>query len=528
MAGTELGGGRHYIVGGGIAGLATAVFLVRDAGVSAPDILILEAAETAGGSLDGCGDADTGYLTRGGRMFESNFACTFDLLASIPLPDDPKRSVKDDIDAFNREVRNSSRCRLIRNGQRVEAPPLSLGVRGTMDLLRLVARSESRLEGQTIESCFGPAFFASNFWLMWSTMFSFQPWHSAAEMRRYLKRFVHLFPGFSRLEGILRTRFNQYDSIIAPIVLWLTRQGVEIRSETAVLDAEVEGNEGARRTSALRLTGPLGEERVSIAPKDRVYFTLGSMTSGAVTGSRAAAPPAARLDEPGWVLWRRLAEQDAIWGRPDAFAGTPEQTSWTSFTVTLRNPAFLRFMEDFTRNPAGTGGLVTLAGSGWTLSIVLFHQPHFRGQPDNAYVFWGYGLRGDRPGDFVVKPMAACTGEEILEELSGHLGLGDDGRVFFEGASVVPCRMPYITSQFMPRAAGDRPPVVPEGAVNSAVIGQFCEMPRDTVFTVEYSVRSAKEAVHRLTGRAPAPPPVKPTDRNPAVLARAALTLLRG
>ena len=65
-------------------------------------------------------------------------------------------------------------------------------------------------------------------------------------------------------------------------------------------------------------------------------------------------------------------------------------------------------------------------------------------------------------------------------------------------ANTVPCMMPYITAFFMPRAQGDRPLVVPEGAVNFAFIGQFAETPRDTIFTTEYSMRTGMEAVYTL------------------------------
>ncbi|MFR9098556.1 MAG: oleate hydratase [Anaerostipes hadrus] len=43
----------------------------------------------------------------------------------------------------------------------------------------------------------------------------------------------------------------------------------------------------------------------------------------------------------------------------------------------------------------------------------------------------------------------------------------------------------------MPRTAGDRPDVIPDGCVNFAFLGQFAETPRDTIFTTEYSVRTA-------------------------------------
>jgi oleate hydratase len=60
--------------------------------------------------------------------------------------------------------------------------------------------------------------------------------------------------------------------------------------------------------------------------------------------------------------------------------------------------------------------------------------------------------------------------------------------------------MPYITSQFAPRTVHDRPPVLPRGTVNFALLGQFTEVPEDVVFTVEYSVRGAMHAVYGLLG----------------------------
>ena len=63
--------------------------------------------------------------------------------------------------------------------------------------------------------------------------------------------------------------------------------------------------------------------------------------------------------------------------------------------------------------------------------------------------------------------------------------------------------MPYITAFFMPRAEGDRPNVVPEGAVNFAFLGQFAETARDTIFTTEYSMRTGMEAVYTPAGHRP-------------------------
>lgn len=519
--------GRHYMIGGGIAALSAAVLLVRDGGVPGDRITILEKRGTAGGSLDGSGDAETGYLTRGGRMFEPNFVCTLDLLSSIPAPDDPSVSVTDDILAFNRMVPGRAECRIVRDGRKAEDRyRLGLGSEEIVALNRLLLTPESRLDKRSIEDWFDAAFFDTNFWIMWSTMFSFQPWHSVAEMRRYMRRFLHLFPGLARIEGILRTRYNQYDSIVAPILAWLSRHGVDLRTDSGVADVTIEGDTARRRVTRLHL--PTGGD-IDIAPEDRVYLTLGSMTDATVAGDRATPPALQDHPSPAFDLWRRLAARHQGLGRPEVFAGHSDRTGWTSFTVTLPSSAFMTFMEDFSSNRTGTGGLVTFVDSGWLMSIVMFHHPHFRGQPADRPVFWGYGLRSDRPGDAIAKPMAQATGSDILAELAHQFKLTADQQAeFFDGAQVIPCRMPLITSQFMPRQPGDRPPVIPRGAENFAVIGQFCEIPLDCVFTVEYSVRSAWTAVHSLTGQVPPPPPVLRSDRDPRALLKAAKVLLSG
>ena len=94
--------------------------------------------------------------------------------------------------------------------------------------------------------------------------------------------------------------------------------------------------------------------------------------------------------------------------------------------------------------------------------------------------------------------MADCNGEEILRELCGHLNF--DQEMTFANANCIPCRMPYITSQFMPRAKSDRPLPVPKNSKNLAFVSQYVEIADDVVFTVEYSVRVAQMVVYQLLG----------------------------
>ncbi|MEL1250990.1 oleate hydratase [Aurantiacibacter gilvus] len=515
----------HFLIGGGVASLAAAALLIRDAGVDGQSICIIEQSDVLGGSLDGAGSTETGFSTRGGRMFEKNFRCTFDLFDTFPSIDDPTLSVTEEIRAFNRQVVSNADCRLVRNGRKVaDRHRLKLTWADKAAMLRLMATSEKSLAGRTIDSWFRPEFFQTNYWLLWATMFSFTPWHSLAEMRRYMRRFIHLFPGLTRLKGVLRTRYNQHETLILPMKNWLADRGVQFRTGSAVADIKIEGDLAARRVTSISLDN---REVIAVRRRDQVYITLGSMTDASSVGTNKVAPMQTEGPGPAWSLWHALAKENAGLGNPAAFSGAPEKTTWHSFTVTLNNSKFLEFMEQFSGSESGAGGLVTFVDSGWLLSIVVFHQPHFRNQPGGSTTFWGYGLTGDQPGDHVEKPMGDTTGTEILEELAWQMRLGEDQKRWFDGAKVIPCRMPYITSQFMPRNPGDRPPVRPKGAENFAVIGQYCELERDCVFTVEYSVRSAWQAVREMNDEVSPPPPVVRSDRNLAVMLDAARQMLR-
>jgi oleate hydratase len=168
-------------------------------------------------------------------------------------------------------------------------------------------------------------------------------------------------------------------------------------------------------------------------------------------------------------------------------------------------------MLRFTGNRPGIGGLVTFKDSNWLMSIVLACQPHFPNQSAGVEVFWGYALFPDRVGNFFPKPMAESNGAEILRELCGHLRFDPET---VESANCIPCRMPYITSMFMPRMRSDRPLPVPGGSRNLAFISQFVEITNDTVFTVEYSVRAAQMAVYELLGIDRKIPSVTPHDKS--------------
>jgi oleate hydratase len=514
-----------YLVGGGIASLSAAVFLIRDAQIPGKDILILEELDRPGGSLDAAGSAHDGYTMRGGRMLESKYLCTWDLFSSIPALQGSK-TVTQEIFDWNEELKTSSHSRLVRNGRRIDAPEFGLSERHILALELLGAEPEFALGRSSIADHFPLSFFETNFWLMWCTTFAFQPWHSAVEFRRYLLRFTHMVAGFNQLHGIMRTVYNQYDSMVRPLLKWLDERGVRFELNTQVTDLAIAERHGIRQATRILCTRSGADSAIEVGPRDLVIVTLGSMTEASSLGSMDSVPELkGKSDGGAWKLWEAIAARSDDYGRPAVFTDRIGESKWESFTVTLRDPAFFRVVRDFTGNDPGEGGLITFADSSWLASIVLPHQPHFIGQPDDVNVFWGYGLSIDKPGDFVKKPMSACTGREIMTEIMGHLQIKAEAARILETSNCIPCMMPFITSQFLCREEGDRPQVLPPGATNFAFIGQFCELPDDVVFTVEYSVRSAWTAVCALADVDRHPPPVYKGQHDPRILFSAFRTL---
>jgi len=505
---------KAYLVGGGIGTLAAAAFMIRDGKMDGTDISIIEMRSVLGGSLDATGDPDKGCSMRGGRMFTyNNYECTWDLFKSIPSLSNKDKTVFDETMEFNNKYTSNSKARLV-DKRRAKVPVGSMGfsMRDRIELLKLSNADEEALGATRITDCLSPSFFKTKFWYMWATTFAFQPWHSAVEFKRYLRRFMMEFSRIDTLAGVKRTVYNQYDSMVRPLQAWLAEQGVNFLTNCNVIDFDHKLENGKFVVTGIHCQSQDKHEVIQISDGDLVFFQNGSMTDASSEGSMTSAPAKlCKTDSHGWELWEKIAKNRPEFGNPAAFNSNIAQSIWESFTVTLKDPAFFDQMIQFSGNQPGTGGLVTFKDSNWFMSIVLAHQPHFLDQPKDAQVFWGYALSPDRIGNFVAKPMSDCNGEEILRELCGHLRF-DLATV--EKANCIPCRMPYITSMFMPRNNGDRPLPVPKESKNLAFISQFVQIPDDVVFTVEYSIRAAQIAVYQLLGIDRQIPPVTPHDKS--------------
>jgi len=516
---------KVYLIGGGIASLASATYLIKDAGVPGENIHILEQDDILGGALDGAGETDDGYVVRGGRMHEEHYVCYWDLLSNIPSYEDPDVSVTDESFEFNSRFVSNGQARLLKDGKKMDVSSFGLSTSDQADLVKLTFVSEKSLGNKRIEDWFDQEFFETNYWYIWTSMFAFQKWSSVAEMRRYMKRFIHLVEGLPRLGGVMRTKYNQYHSVVVPFKRYLRERGVHFDMNTQVTDIDFNLSSDKKTATVLHVIDKSGtEDEIVLGAKDYVFITNGSLTESTDNGSWTRAAVLKDKSTSGaWKLWERIAEKDEAFGNPGVFSDNIDLQKWYSYTATMKDSTFHDYMENFSGNVDGTGGLVTLTDSNWLMSIVIARQPHFPNQPDDVKIFWGYGLYPDRLGNHVKKKMSECNGEEMLEELWYHLKVQDLMKSIVAAGKVncIPVAMPFIDSLFMPRTLGDRPEVIPEGATNFAFLGQFAEVPKDCVFTVEYSVRCAQTAVYGFFDTGKDVLPVYDSIHKPEVLIKA-------
>ncbi|MCW2284957.1 oleate hydratase [Rhodoblastus acidophilus] len=497
-----------WFVGSGLAALAGAAFLIRDAQMAGDKITILEELDLPGGALDGADVPEKGFVIRGGREMEDRFECLWDLYRSIPSLEIEGASVLDEFYWLNRDDPNFSLQRATANrGQDARTDGLfTLSRRAQREIAQLFLASRESVENKRINEVFGAEFFASNFWLYWRTMFAFEDWHSALEMKLYLHRFIHHIGGMPDFSTLKFTRYNQYESLVLPLHKWLIERGVKFRYGVQVTDVDFALTADSKQATRIHWRERGGAGGVDLGPDDLLFITIGSLTENSDCGDHFTP---AKLNEgpaPAWDLWRRIAEKDPAFGRPDVFGGHIAETKWESATVTTLDARIPALIENIAkRDPFSgkvvTGGIVTVKDSSWLMSWTVNRQPHFKAQPKDQIVSWVYALFVDRLGDYVKKPMQACTGEEITQEWLYHLGapLEQIPELAATGAKTVPVMMPYVTAFFMPRQKGDRPDVVPDGSKNFAFIGQFAESrERDCIFTTEYSVRTPMEAVYTL------------------------------
>lgn len=491
-----------YLVGGGIASLASAVFCIRDGHIPGKNIHIFEVQDILGGALDAQGSPDKYYVMRGARLFNrETFNCTWNLLSTIPSLTDPNKTLKDEVFEFNETHKLNTNARIVDKDKKIlDVYSMGFSWRDILDLVKLLFASEDSLANGRIDQWFAPSFFQTNFWYMFTSMFGFETYHSVIECRRYLVRFFHVFSKINTLTDVgWNTPYNQYDSVILPIVKWLENEGVNFEMKCKITDLDFKPTKKKLTVERIHCLCNGKKKKIVVNKGDYVFVTNGSMTADSRRGSMTEAPLLEKRKLDGsWTLWENLAKKRPGLGNPSVFADHIDDTKWITFAVTCKDLTFFKLLRQFSCNKDGEQHLVTFKDSNWFMSVFIPFQPHSANQTEEVKIFGGYGLLPDKKGNYVKKRMPECTGEELLKEVCYHFGFLEEMPQILESSTVIPHMLPYATAHFLVRKTGDRPLVVPQGSTNLAFIGQYCEIPHDVVFTVEYSVRSAQIGVYTL------------------------------
>ena len=502
-----------YIIGTGLAGLSAAFYLVRDGQMKGEHIHLLEKLDLAGGSCDGRKDVTKGFYMRGGREMDNHFECMWDMFRSVPSIETPNVSVLDEYYWLNKHDPNYSLCRATINcGEDAHTDKMfKLDRKSAIALSKLFITPEKDLENKKISDVLPDSFWETNFWLYWQTMFAFQKWSSALEMKRYLCRYVHHIDGLPDFSALRFTKYNQYESMILPLTKYLESNGVKIEYGIDVKNVIFESKQNKKVATQIIYENNGQEKTIDLIEDDLVFITNGCCTDTSCYGDQNNAPDLSKIKNgngESWDLWKNIASQasNGEFGNPDKFCGNVDLTNWMSATIEVSDENIIKHIinickRDPRKGKVTTGGIVTVKDSteNWYLSWTINRQPQFKSQNKNSILVWLYALNTTKPGNFIKKAIKICTGKEICEEWLYHIGIPtNEIEKYADKCNTTTCYMPYINAFFQPREEKDRPLVVPKESINFAFVGQFAETPRDTIFTTEYSIRTGMEAVYTL------------------------------
>ncbi|KAJ5662640.1 67 kDa myosin-cross-reactive antigen family protein [Penicillium maclennaniae] len=527
-----------WLVGADIGCLAAAVHLIQDAKVPGPQIHILRNSASQSHILEGFPinralHSETESITKEDRLpsrriLSQNYVCTNDLLSRIPSLDNSTRTIQEELVELENEKNLSKdyQTRVIANEDHtmdiLDTKRLDLNLGDRVRIKKMMLASKGGLMKTRIMDIFNEEFFHGKFWSMWATKcvpvffpfpifhakklsscrFAFQPWHNAEEFRRHL-RYIHDFANLHTLSPIDCTPYELFNSIIIPVTSYLQAQAVDFKHNVTVLDVVMDSESDPTLVSGLKVQQSGTVTVISISPKDILIITLGSIYAGSTLGTNWSPPaPVPEVEEltldDSWDLWFKLSRKHPKFGDPSRFCGRIAESTMACFLVTLNDwDSFERFAA-LVQSPLNTSTLLSFKDSNWRLSLNVPRQPHLAGQSEDTQLIWGYALSPSREGNFIHKPLSSCTGEEVLMEVLQQLQLPLDP--ILEHSITVTSLLPLATAQYLTRDKDDRPNTVPDNVHNMALIGQFVEIPQDTVFSMEYTIRGAQTAVYHLMG----------------------------
>ncbi|MFT8902142.1 oleate hydratase [Liquorilactobacillus nagelii] len=532
---------KAVMIGAGLANLAAAVYLIQEGHWNGDAITFYSLDDH--GSNDGSTTSEAaddywsqqhplentrGYLARGGRMLNyRTYVDLMDLLERIPSATEPGLTAAQDTYEFDAAHPTFDKARLMEGGKGIIAAG-HLGLNNTdrlllTKLIMMPDEDEEKLDNISIAEYFkhSPHIFQTNFWYMWETTFAFRLQSSAQELRRYMHQMIYEFTQIEHLVGVNRTRYNQFESIMLPLINYLKEQGCHFVLNRRVTEFKFKPTTMQDEITVTKISMTNTEtnetEEVEIDDQTAVIFTNGSITDSATLGDYDT--PATENPDYGAAasLWKQISEQFYNLGKPDKFFADRSASEWVSFTLTTKNHLLLDEITRITTQVPGnalnsflsTEPITPLGQKDVNMSIVVHHQPHFTTQKPNETVIWGYFLYPRRRGEFVQKPYIEMTGKEMAQELIGQLAKVDPGPVNIKTkeaeilASIVnniPVYMPYASALFNNRAKSDRPEVIPENSTNLAFTGEFVEQPFQMIFTEQSAVRSGEIAAFHFAG----------------------------
>lgn len=529
------------MIGAGLANLAAAVYLIQEGHWAGENITFysLDNHGSNDGSTTSAATDDywnqqhplentQGYIARGGRMLNyRTYVDLMDLLERIPSATEPGLTAAQDTYEFDAAHPTFDKARLMEGGKGIlDAGHLGLNNTDRVLLSKLIMladEDEEKLDNISIAEYFkhSPHIFQTNFWYMWETTFAFRTQSSAQELRRYMHQMIYEFTQIEHLVGVNRTRYNQFESIMLPLLNYLQDQGCHFILNRRVTEFEFKPTTMQDEITVTKIkmtnTETNEPEEVVIDDQTAVIFTNGSITDSATLGDYHT--PAAENPDYGAAasLWKQISQQFYNLGKPDKFFADRSASEWVSFTLTTKNHLLLDEITRITTQVPGnalnsflsTEPITSLGQKDVNMSIVVHHQPHFTTQKPNETVIWGYFLYPRRRGEFIQKPYIEMNGKEMAQELIGQLAKVDPGPVNIKTKETeildsiinnIPVYMPYASALFNNRAKSDRPEVIPENSTNLAFTGEFVEQPFQMIFTEQSAVRSGEIAAFHFAG----------------------------
>lgn len=532
---------KAIMIGAGLSNMAAAVYLIQDGHWDGKDIKFygvdMHGANDGGATTDFTNEYwnknhpmenTTGYVARGGRMLNyRTYVDLMDLLGRIPSVTEPGMTAAEDTRDFDAKHRTYDIARLMQGGKGIiNAGKLGFNNKDRALLTKLIMMpdsEETKLDNVSIAEYFkdDPHMFQTNFWYMWETTFAFRTQSSAQELRRYMHQMIYEFTQIEHLVGVNRTRYNQFESMILPLIKYLQGQGVTFIDNKIVKDWQFKDTPMQDEITVTGLViedAQTGEtEEVEVDDDTAVIFTNGSITDSATMGDYNTPAPENMDYGVSASLWKKATERFYNLGTPDKFFNDRNASEWVSFTLTTKNHLFLNEIVRITTQEPGnalnsflsTTPITPLNQKDVNMSIVVHHQPHFTTQQPNETVLWGYFLYPRRQGEFVNKPYIKMTGKEMAQELIGQLSKVDPGpgnikdkekEILDSIINNIPVYMPYASALFNNRAKSDRPEVLPKHSTNLAFTGEFAEQPYQMIFTEQSAVRSGEIAAYHFAG----------------------------